>query len=79
MKKTRLNKNYIGAEIRGPRAKFGNKQIELSQKAKIDLVELKKIENGFKMPNLEEIVNICNFYKISTQEFLEFKDVWIAN
>ena len=53
-------------------------QEELSRKAELDLYELKKIENGFKMPNLKEIVNICNFFKIGTQEFLEYEDVWIA-
>ena len=37
-----------------------------------------EIENGFKMPNLKEIVNICNFFKIGTQESLEYEDVWIA-
>ena len=70
MKKIKLNKSYIGAEIRGLRAKYNIDQEELSRKAEIDLYELKKIENGFKMPNLKEIVNICNFFKIGTQEFL---------
>ena len=78
MKKIKLNKSYIGAEIRGLRAKYNIDQEELSRKAEIDLYELKKIENGFKMPNLKGIVNICNFFKIGTQEFLEYEDVWIA-
>ena len=78
MKKIKLNKSYIGAEIRGLRAKYNIDQEELSRKAEIDLYELKKIENGFKMPNLKKIVNICNFFKIGTQEFLEYEDVWIA-
>ena len=78
MKKIKLNKSYIGAEIRGLRAKYNIDQEELSRKAEIDLYELKKIENGFKMSNLKEIVNICNFFKIGTQEFLEYEDVWIA-
>ena len=78
MKKIKLNKSYIGAEIRGLRTKYNIDQEELSRKAEIDLYELKKIENGFKMPNLKEIVNICNFFKIVTQEFLEYEDVWIA-
>ena len=58
MKKIKLNKSYIGAEIRGLRTKYNIDQEELSRKAEIDLYELKKIENGFKMPNLKEIVNI---------------------
>ena len=78
MKKIKLNKSYIGAEIRGLRAKYNINQEELSRKAEIDLYELKKIENGFKISNLKEIVNICNFFKIGTQEFLEYEDVWIA-
>ena len=78
MKKIKLNKSYIGAEIRGLRAKYNIDQEELSRKAELDLYELKKIENGFKMSNLKEIVNICNFFKIGTQEFLEYEDVWIA-
>ena len=78
MKKIKLNKSYIGAEIRGLRAKYNIDQEELSRKAEIDLYELKKIENGFKMSNLKEIVNICNFFKIGTQEFLEYEYVWIA-
>ena len=78
MKKIKLNKSYIGAEIRGLRAKYNIDQEELSRKVEIDLYELKKIENGFKMPYLKEIVNICNLFKIGTQEFLEYEDVWIA-
>ena len=78
MKKIKLNKSYIGAEIRGLRAKYNIGQEKLSRKAEIDLYELKKIENGFKISNLKEIVNICNFFKIGTQEFLEYEDVWIA-
>ena len=78
MKKIKLNKSYIGAEIRGIRAQYNIDQEELSRKAEIDLYELKKIENGFKISNLKEIVNICNFFKIGTQEFLEYEDVWIA-
>ena len=78
MKKIKLNKSYIGAEIRGLRAKYNINQEELSRKAEIDLYDLKKIENGFKISNLKEIVNICNFFKIGTQEFLEYEDVWIA-
>ena len=52
MKEIKLNKSYIGAEIRGLRAKYNIDQEELSRKAELDLYELKKIENGFKMPNL---------------------------
>ena len=78
MKKIKLNKSYIGAEIRGLRAKYNINQEVLSNQTDIDLYELKKIENGFKMPNLKEIVSICNFFKIGTQEFLEYEDVWIA-
>ena len=78
MKKIKLNKSYIGAEVRGLRAKYDINQEELSKQTGIDLYELKKIENGFKMPNLKEIVNICNFFRIGTQEFLEYDEVWIA-
>ena len=70
MKKIKLNKSYIGAEIRGLRAKYNIGQEKLSRKAEIDLYELKKIENGFKMPNLKEIVNICNFFKIDMVKIL---------
>ena len=43
MKNIKLNKSYIGAEIRGLRAKYNIDQEELSRKAEIDLYELKKI------------------------------------
>ena len=69
--KINLNKDYLIKSVKA-------NDEELSIKAEIDLYELKKIENGFKMPNLKEIVNICNFFKIGTQEFLEYEDVWIA-
>ena len=79
MKKVRLNRNYIGAEVRGLRAINNIQQAEISNIIQIDLLELKKIENGFKMPNLKEIIDICNFFKINTQYFLEYNEVWFAN
>ncbi|MGM9808358.1 MAG: helix-turn-helix domain-containing protein [Bacilli bacterium] len=78
MNRVKLKKSFIGAEIRGLRAKNNISQNTLANELKIDLLQLKKLENGFKMPSLIEIVSICNFFNIYIEEFLEYKHIWIA-
>ena len=79
MKKIKLNKSYIGAEIRGLRAKYNIDQEELSRKAEIDLYELmlgfEKIFTSMHKellkalePELQNVLNEINPYLQFTPE-----------
>ena len=65
----------IGEKIYNLRKKKNLSQEELANILNVSRQSISKWETGESTPDLDKIVPLCNFFEISTDEFLKGKDI----
>ena len=63
--------NYFTKNLKYLRAEFGISQAQLAKRLNIAANTISRWETGFSEPSIQQILDLCDYFQISTDELLK--------
>ena len=63
--------NYFTKNLKDLRAEFGISQAQLAKRLNIAAITISRWETGFSEPSIQQILDLCDYFQISTDELLK--------